>query len=302
MRIITMYEENCNFVGSRGLLKSCDYYSSNPVSDINHLSNYPKYSPNLFNSKNHLPVIHVCTTALLDFLLKLFPYIKHPFILVTNDSDTTSPFDIFTNNTQFDKFINSYFLVHWYCQNCVISHPKITRIPIGIDYHTMYRLNKISPLDQENLLISIKNESLPFWERKIKCHASFQFNMGHRYCDDRRDAINCIPIECVDYLTRKLPRRETWYNQVQYAFVVSPHGNGYDCHRTWEALILGCIPIVKKSGIDELYTELPVLIVDEWSDVTQELLESTIEQFKSCEFNYNKLTLKYWTDKIRYNI
>ncbi len=161
--------------------------------------------------------------------------------------------------------------------------------------------NNITPLQQENLLISIKNNSLPFWERQIKCHASFQYNMGLRYCYDRCDAINCIPENCIDYQP-KLPREETWNNQIQYSFVISPHGNGYDCHRTWEALILGCIVIVKKSGIDELYSDLPVLIINDWSDINLELLESTINIFKCKVFNYDKLLLKYWVDKIKYNI
>ena len=32
-----------------------------------------------------------------------------------------------------------------------------------------------------------------------------------------------------------------------YKFALSPEGNGIDCHRTWECLYLGVIPIVKKS-------------------------------------------------------
>ena len=63
------------------------------------------------------------------------------------------------------------------------------------------------------------------------------------------------------------------------AFVVSPRGHGYDCHRTWEALALGCIPIVKHSPIDHVFDHLPVLIVREWSDVNRELLVQTLDSF-----------------------
>jgi hypothetical protein len=59
---------------------------------------------------------------------------------------------------------------------------------------------------------------------------------------------------------------------------------------------------VKTSVLDRLYEDLPVLIVEEWSDVTNELLAYTIEEFKekheANEFNYDKLTLKYWVDQI----
>ena len=50
--------------------------------------------------------------------------------------------------------------------------------------------------------------------------------------------------------------------------------------------------------MDQLYDELPVLIVEDWSDITQELLEETVKVFKEQKFNYEKLTLKYWMDKI----
>ena len=46
-------------------------------------------------------------------------------------------------------------------------------------------------------------------------------------------------------------------------FVPSPAGNGLDCHRTWEALYLGAVPVVLKSEYtgDESW---PVLVIDSW--------------------------------------
>jgi hypothetical protein len=42
--------------------------------------------------------------------------------------------------------------------------------------------------------------------------------------------------------------------------------------------------------------------VKQWSDITKKLLENTIKVFKekheANEFNYDKLTLKYWVDQI----
>jgi len=89
-------------------------------------------------------------------------------------------------------------------------------------------------------------------------------------------------------------RTESWQRQLDYAFVLSPYGVGPDCHRTWEALTLGCIPIIKSCGLDPLFENLPVLLVKKWSDVTQELLDATIESFKTKTFQYEKLQLEYW--------
>jgi hypothetical protein len=74
-----------------------------------------------------------------------------------------------------------------------------------------------------------------------------------------------------------------------------------DCHRTWETLCLGAIPIVKAPNFTKLFEDLPVLIVNNWSDINQELLDRTINNFKSKNFNYKKLKLSYWINKIRNN-
>jgi hypothetical protein len=87
-------------------------------------------------------------------------------------------------------------------------------------------------------------------------------------------------------------------NMIDYAFVVSPHGNGLDCHRTWEALCLGCIPIVKTSGLDPLFEDLPVWIVNSWSDVTEENMKAKINEFRERTFRYERLELSYWRDRI----
>jgi hypothetical protein len=206
------------------------------------------------------------------------------------------PWDKF-NKEQFDEFINNEKIIHWYSQNCVIDHPKMSRIPIGMDYHTMSVRNtpwgeQLSPGEQESLLQYTK----PFWEREIKCYSNFHFFMTTRYGYDRKDAMKINP-ELIFYEPIPVERAESWKKQATYAFVLSPHGNGLDCHRTWEALNLGCIPIVKRSGISPLFDELPVLIVEEWLDVTEELLIKTVEDFKQREFNYERLTLKYWMDR-----
>ena len=48
---------------------------------------------------------------------------------------------------------------------------------------------------------------------------------------------------------KPMERRFLFKRIGQFAFVASPPGNGFDCHRTWEALILGCIVIVQNSSV-----------------------------------------------------
>ena len=85
------------------------------------------------------------------------------------------------------------------------------------------------------------------------------------------------------------------------SFIFSPPGAGWDCYRTWEALYLGTVPILLKTGtpFDDMYADLPVLFVDSYLDVTEAMLLSALSQLKTADFNWEKLTADYWKDKIR---
>ena len=292
-------ESTLEFVSSRGILKSCDWFSLNPQSSIRFMYDYP---PLLLSS---IPIIYVCSSSVTYFKETVLSVLKKPFILVGGDCDETIPNDIFENEAEFQNFVGNPFLVHWFSQNLVRKHPKMTNLPIGLDYHTMAS-SKIwgpvtSPYEQEALIKTLKHTALPFWERKRTCYANFHFLMTTKHGYDRKDAFKMINKALVFYEPTHIPRIDTWKAQKEYAFVICPHGGGYDCHRLWEALILGCVPIVKKSNIDELYQDLPVLIVDQWEDITEDLLKTTIESFQERKetFKYEKLTLRYWMTKIR---
>jgi hypothetical protein len=59
----------------------------------------------------------------------------------------------------------------------------------------------------------------------------------------------------------------------EHRYVLAPHGHGLDTHRLWEALYMGCIPIVQRSAMDSrLLADLPVLLVDTYEEVTPRLL------------------------------
>lgn len=292
----TNLESDCKFVSSRGILASCDIKSTTPISSIQTLVNYN------FNDVKDGSVVYVCGSAMREFV-KRMEKINAKITLVTGDCDWSLPDDVFLEDeAAFNAFIESDKIVHWFSQNCVKVHPKMSIIPIGMDYHTMKKSDhewgpKATPNDQEHELISFS--TVPFWEREVKCYSNFHFSINTRFADDRCGAMTKLRESLVFYEPKKLARRESWANQSKYAFVLSPHGNGLDCHRTWEALCIGCIPIVKTSAIDRLFEDLPVLIVQDWADVTQELLEKTVAQFKDTQFNYSKLTLAYWMNKIR---
>ncbi len=56
-------------------------------------------------------------------------------------------------------------------------------------------------------------------------------------------------------------------------FVLSPPGAGPDCFRTWEAIYLGAVPIVLKSHWPFSHLDLPVLIVESFENLEQDIID-----------------------------
>jgi len=296
---------NCKYVGSYALQQI-------PTHKGPFIPDFDGINPNSYSNLYPGCLLHVCPQALPNFVEKVLPSISVPFKLLTNNSDKTLPADY---STECSTILGNPFLIKWFSQNWEISHEKVVRIPIGLDYHTLrpsgnvkfawsppekgsWGIKKIE-IQQEQELITLKNIGLHFYQRELKAYANFQFLMWTRYGKiDRKDAIEKVPKHLVFYEPVKTTRDICWRNMVSCTFVLSPQGNGLDCHRTWEALCLGCIPIVKSSGLNPLFDDLPVWIIEDWTDVTEENMRKVIEDFKMKTFNYEKLTLKYWESKI----
>ena len=63
-------ETDCKTVSSRGILKSCDIYSKNPISSITNLVNYD--FTNIINGS----IIYICCDSLSDFIENYLPNIQ----------------------------------------------------------------------------------------------------------------------------------------------------------------------------------------------------------------------------------
>ena len=290
-------EDQCELVSSRGLLKSCTIHSSNPRSsdpnDIQHLESMEQVE----NMS-----IYVNSHALRNFIDKYLSKIKVKFYLVSGDSDLEIPYEALTN-TQFEKLVRNDMLVAWYAQNLTLTNfPKVKPLPIGLDYHTIgndpnhwWKMHheKHMPIDQEALLKKIHNESLKIGQRPLKIFSNVHLTMD-RY-GERQKSSNTIPANLLNKVNGHRSRSQTWELNRNNAFVLSPYGNGYDCHRTWEALNLGAVPIVRAPKFKELFKGLPVLNVENWEDVTEELLRDTVRKVEAGMYSLDKLKLLYWT-------
>lgn len=90
----------------------------------------------------------------------------------------------------------------------------------------------------------------------------------------------------------KLDPSEYFVTLPSYKFVVSPEGNGIDCHRHYEALIAGCIPIVERNeSIERKYEGCPILYTHDYSEITPEYLEAKYIEMIDKEYDFSNLFL-----------
>jgi hypothetical protein len=272
--------EPSTYVSSYNFIYICDHHIDNPKSESTDIPlTYPKSDGE---------TIYINTTAIPNFITNYLPNIKYKFVLVSGDTDAGIP-DDYVNETKI--ILDNPLLLKWYAQNCVLITDKLKQLPIGLDLHTLTKNPLWGPLQKVSEQIDdIKMIQKINITKKNKCYSNFHFQMDTKFGYDRIDAKNKIPIELIYYEPTKVPRIDSWKKMIEYKYVISPLGNGLDCHRTWEAIILGCIPIVKKSRLDPMYEGLPVLIVNDWSDVTQDLLDN----YKPDYSGINKIKLEYW--------
>lgn len=303
-------ENVCYYVNSRGILKSCDFHSQHPISSCNndyqYLLNMIKNCDCMFDGMS----IYVCSDLLQFFINVILFKIKKRFVLVSGDSDLCVPYEALTKQDT-NILLNNTYLIKWLVQNTRIDNiPKIIQLPIGLDYHTIANspdsnwrsINEgHTPQEQETILCNFINNATPFYERINKIYVNFTIS-NDRF-NQRKKSLEIIPDELIVKETGFVKRTVHWENISKYAFVLSPFGNGMDCHRTWETLCLGAIPILKAPSFKSMFTDLPVLIIENWEELNQELLDSTIEEYKTKTFNYDKLSLSYWQKLIKcYNI
>jgi len=142
--------------------------------------------------------------------------------------------------------------------NFLGSHPSFTPIPIGLENRN-YFTNGL-PTDYQKLLKSGVKETA---EREIHILEAFSL---HTNPVERGE---CSKV-ALKLGSKKLERSTgSGYRRAltESKYVLSPAGNGIDCHRTWEAMYLGAIPILRREHWPFVSQNLPVLLVDEWADL-----------------------------------
>lgn len=208
-------------------------------------------------------------------------------------------------------FLNHPKLQHCFTWNKPFHHPKLSAIPIGLNYNRQHEAmtkwlseRPTNPIREKKWLCMNYTESTDPSRVKLVNYAKTNWidlctilpfipNARTYMISSYIEGQIRIPVTNPDCYTQ-------WSN---YIFVLSPRGAGEDCHRTWEALQMGCIPIVLSSNLNELYQDLPILVVESWNSITIEFLEESYREIQLKRdnglYNMNKITLEYWIERFK---
>ena len=96
-----------------------------------------------------------------------------------------------------------------------------------------------------------------------------------------------------------LPYEEYLQGIKDHKFVLCPSGNGIESARNWETLYMRRVPVFKRHPyLEEMFKDFPALFVDEFDEVTEELLTANDHLFQQAQtMDMNKLDLDYWFNK-----
>lgn len=172
----------------------------------------------------------------------------------------------------------SYTLKHHTMLSHLVSHTftinnylhdeeDVTPIPLGFNDTTAGVIDR-NPhfqyiFDNEKTKLCL----VKFWRNfmrpgRSECYAYFDNNCSFADCETENQWIDILG----------------FYDQLRsYKYAVCPTGAGLDTHRFWECLLLNVIPIVKINPITPFLSNFPCLIVEDWSEVTEEYLNDMWE-------------------------
>mmetsp|Transcript_6490 Transcript_6490/g.10287 ORF Transcript_6490/g.10287 Transcript_6490/m.10287 type:complete len:217 (-) Transcript_6490:151-801(-) len=201
--------------------------------------------------------------------------------------------------------LNCGVVHHWFGQNAMSTHPRLTPVPIGIA-NAMWRHGNPNVVYSEGLKASSQESKIDwlYANFKVSKHAPGRALIQEQLSHLPFATLRSSPVGYREYIEELASHR----------FSASPRGNGVDTHRTWESLYVATLPLVEDStfsrffaGIQILNTsivehivpgKLPLVLVQEWESVSESSLEQAWTLFLDHDWHWGLLDLKTWKDCI----
>lgn len=213
------------------------------------------------------------------FFEKVHPQIKARYILVTHNS-------VFHAPGKYESYLDDPQLIAWFAKNTMIIHPKMHPLPLGI-------ANKYWPHGNTDIVTNMRSQ-LATIQKDILLYVNFDTNTNPA----RLDIFNHFAQQPFSHVEKPKPFDAYLHDLARSKFVISPPGSSLDCHRIWEALLANCIPIIIHSPLDLLLHDLPVLLINDWNEVTEDFLNKQYAEITTRHYDTKKIFADYWINQI----
>lgn len=217
-------------------------------------------------------IVFVSSSLTDVFFSEIHPHIKYPYILITHNGDR--------NITEDDLAYIDEKIICWFGQNVRSKHPKLVPIPIGLENKSYAHAGWTPSILRARELPAVRNGRIL---------VAFTIGTNPTARSEALSALRKHPL--ADLLTHRPTQRDYLALLRHYSYVASPPGNGEDCHRTWESIALGAVPIVSRShGVEEFVASgAPIHLINNWHNLH---LEHTPEPDTIPETDL--LQISYW--------
>jgi len=262
-----------------------DYINANKFDELAHFIIYPPDGHIFIIDILKRNAIIYCKTEYLIYLFNNLKYAMNKYIVISHASDYSIDYNYFMYKPDCVKF--------WFAENAVYDHSSLIPIPIGVE-NTISRYGSIYGQCADLKYLSENEER---FKNKNRIEDTIFCAWRNITNPMRSGVIDSFKKSGAKYyhIERLENYKEYCETLTNYRFAASPPGNGIDCHKTWEILYMGSIPIVLKNRIYKFYN-LPILQIDKFEDITPKLLEDFLNNKK--EYNMEELTMTYWRNRI----
>ena len=208
-----------------------------------------------------------------------FPQMK--FIIFTNLEDT--PIDDFILN----KIPENVACIS--AVNAITHNDKVIPAPYGLQRRMNPSDDRIEQLTQYMEHVPSKPRGLLYVSHNESSNAR-RLGIKSLFYDKDWAEVN----------EQRVPYNVFLYNLSGSKFMICPVGNAIDCHRNWEVIYMRRVPVMTRDPyLEELYKDYPVLFVDDFSQVTKELLIENDDLFQKAQtMDLSGLTLPTFFDRI----
>jgi hypothetical protein len=223
-------------------------------------------------------VVFVKSDFIQTFFSEILPTIQHRIKIVTHNSAIGI-------DNRFLEFLNHPKILKWYAQNANVYHPKLQSIPLGLANRRWVHGNvdELEEVNQEEI------------ERDALVYMNFDINTNK---GKRAEVYNLFRHQDYVFYADSKPFREYLRDLKSSKYSLSPPGAGIDCHRIWESVSVGTVPIVERCHNISFYEDAPIMIVDDWNSITEELLEEKYDSFMDVSFDNSVMSMEHWINEI----